>query len=96
MQIRLRALQIAVRLLAHLKELSNNMSELRVKTEDEDGTVRSVVNALSKQLREQLIDPKTGELAPAMLVAVNGKLASLNSRLKENDVVTFIPPIDGG
>jgi molybdopterin converting factor small subunit len=72
------------------------MSELSVKMKHENGTVRSLINVLSKRLREELIDPKTGELAPAYLVTVNGKLASLNSRLKENDVVAFIPPIDGG
>jgi molybdopterin converting factor small subunit len=72
------------------------MSELSVKMEHENGTVRSLISVLSKRLREELINPKTGELAPAYLVAVNGKLASLNSRLKENDVVAFIPPIDGG
>lgn len=96
MQIRWWALLIAVKLFAHLKELSSNMSELSVKMEHENGTVRSLINILSKRLREELIDPKTGELAPAYLVAVNGKLASINSRLKENDVVAFIPPIDGG
>jgi molybdopterin converting factor small subunit len=94
--MRLQALQVAVRLFAHLKELSNNMSELSVKMEDGNSTVKSLINALSKQLREELINPKTGELAPAYMVAVNGKLAGLNSRLKENDVVAFIPPIDGG
>jgi molybdopterin converting factor small subunit len=72
------------------------MSELSVKMEHENGTVRALINVLSKRLREELIDPKTGELAPGYLVAVNGKLASLNNRLKENDVVAFIPPIDGG
>ena len=72
------------------------MSELSVKMEHQNGTVRSLINVLSKRLREELIDPKTGELAPAYLVVVNGKLASLDSRLKENDVVAFIPPIDGG
>ena len=87
---------IAVKLYAHLKELSNNMPELSVKMEYENGTVRSLINVLSNRLKEELIDPKTGELAPAYLIAVNGKLASLNSRLKENDVVAFIPPIDGG
>jgi molybdopterin converting factor small subunit len=94
--MRLQALLVAVRLFAHLKELSNNMSVLSVKMEDGNGTVRSLINVLSKQLREELINPKTGELAPAYMVAVNGKLAGLNSRLKENDVVAFIPPIDGG
>ena len=87
---------IAVKLYAHLKELSNNVPELSVKMEHEDGTVRSLINVLSKRLREELIDPRTGEIAPAYLVAVNGKLASLDSRLKENDVVAFIPPLDGG
>lgn len=96
MQMRSWALLIAVKLFAHLKELSNNMSDLSVKMEHENCTVRSLINVLSKRLREELIDPKTGELAPAYLVAVNGKLASLNSRLKEDDVVAFIPPIDGG
>ena len=90
------ALLIAVKLYAHLKELSNNRSKLSVKMEHENGTVRSLMNVLSKRLREELIDPKTGELATPYLVAVNGKLASLNSRLKENDVVAFIPPVDGG
>jgi len=90
------ALQITVRLHAHLKELSDNMSELSVIMEHENGNVRSLINVLSKRLREELIDPKTGELATPYLVAVNGKLASLNSRLKENDVVAFVPPIDGG
>jgi molybdopterin converting factor small subunit len=79
-----------------LKELSDNMSKLSVTMEHENDTVRSLINVLSKRLREELIDRKTGELAPGYLVAVNGKLASLNSRLKENDVVAFIPPIDGG
>ena len=87
---------IAVKLYAYLKELSDNVPELNVKMEHEDGTVRSLINVFSKQLREELIDPRTGELAPAYLVAVNGKLASLDSRLKENDVVAFIPPLDGG
>ena len=96
MQMRQWAFLIAVKLYAHLKELSNNMSELRVTVEHENSTVRSLINVLSRPLREELIDPKTGELAPAYLVAVNGKLASLNSRLKENDVVAFVPPIDGG
>jgi molybdopterin converting factor small subunit len=72
------------------------MSQLSVTMEHENDTVRSLINVLSKRLREELIDPKTGELAPGYLVAVNEKLASLNSRLKENDVVAFIPPIDGG
>jgi molybdopterin converting factor small subunit len=72
------------------------MSELSIAMEHENDTVRSLVNVLSKRLKEELINPKTGELAPAYLVAVNGKLASLDSRLKENDVVAFIPPIDGG
>jgi len=89
-------LLIAVKLYAHLKEFSDNMSELRVKMEHENGTVGSLINVLSKRLREELIDPKTGKLAPAYLITVNGKLASLNSRLKENDVVAIIPPIDGG
>jgi len=90
------AFLIAVKLYAHLKELSNNMPELSVKMEHENSTVRSITNVLSKRLREELIDPKTGELAPGYLVAVNGKLASLNSRLKDNDVVAFIPALDGG
>jgi molybdopterin converting factor small subunit len=94
--MRLQSLLVAVRLFAHLKELANNMSELSVKMEDANGTVRSLIKVLSKQLREELTNPKTGELAPAYMVAVNGKLAGLNSRLKENDVVAFIPPIDGG
>lgn len=90
------AFLIAVKLYAHLKELSNNMSELSVIMEYENGTVRSLINVLSKRLRETLIDPKTGELAPGYMVVVNGKMASLNSRLKENDVVAFIPALDGG
>jgi len=94
--MRWRTLLIAVKLYAHLKELSNNMSELSVEMEHGNGTVRSLINVLPKRLREELIDPKTGELTPGYLVAVNGKLASSNSRLKENDVVAFIPPIDGG
>ena len=89
-------LLIAVKLYAHLKELSNSVPELSVKMEHEDSTVRSLIDVLSKRLREKLIDPRTGELSPAYLVAVNGKLASLDSRLKENDVVAFLPPVEGG
>jgi molybdopterin converting factor small subunit len=89
-------LLITVKLYAHLKELSDNLSEFSVRMEHDNGTVRSLINVLPKRLREGLIDPKTGELAPAYLVVVNGKVASLDSRLKENDVVAFIPALDGG
>lgn len=87
---------VTVKLYAHLKELSEGMSEFNVTIEHDNGTVRLLIDALPKRLREGLIDPKTGELARGYLVAVNGKLASLDTTLKENDVVALIPALDGG
>lgn len=87
---------VNVKLYAHLKELSDSMSQLSVTMENENGTVKSLINVLPERLRAGLVDPKTGELASTYLVAVNGKLASLDTRLKENDVVAFIPALDGG
>lgn len=90
------AFSVTVKLYANLKEFSENMSELIVMMEHENSSVRSIINVLPERLREKLIDPKSGELARGYIVAVNGKLASLDNTLKENDVVTFIPAIDGG
>jgi len=78
--------------------------EISLQLEREDETVGSVVRVLierfGERLKNELIDPKTGELSAAYQIFVDGKhislLGGLDSKLKENNVVEILYPVAGG
>jgi len=61
--------------------------------------VKKTVEQLPK-LRPSLIDPESGEPRRSMLVLVNGReisvLNGLETRVKDEDEVVFVPIVHGG
>jgi molybdopterin synthase sulfur carrier subunit len=61
--------------------------------------VKKTVEKLPK-LKSSLIDPESGEPRRTMLVLVNGKeisvLNGLETRVKDEDEVVFVPVVHGG
>jgi molybdopterin converting factor small subunit len=78
--------------------------EISLQLEREDETVGSVVRVLierfGERLKNELIDPNTGEISTAYQIFVDGKyissLSGLDSKLKENNVVEILYPAAGG
>jgi len=61
--------------------------------------VKKTVEKLPK-LKSSLVDPESGEPRRTMLVLVNGKeisvLNGLDTRVKDEDEVVFVPVVHGG
>jgi MoaD family protein len=74
------------------------------KLEFNGSTLKDLVNELSfrhgRKFWDLVVNVKTGELQRGIIVSVNGvdarSLGGLKAKIKEGDVVIFLPPIAGG
>ena len=78
---------------------SSNKSELELEAGDLHGLLDSLNRKMGENFRQPLFDSH-GKPRPYSLVYHNGKSSLLedasNFRLKDGDVVLFVPPVGGG
>ena len=79
---------VTLRLFARLREISGQ-SELRREVPD-GADARTVWNGLAQEY------PGLAPYAGSVSCAVNEEYARLTTRLKDGDVVAFLPPVSGG
>lgn len=74
------------------------------KLEVSGSILKDLVNELSlrhgRKFWDLVVNPKTGELQRGIIVSINGadarSLGGLKAKIKDGDVVTFLPPVAGG
>ncbi len=80
-------MHIHVRLFGHYSESDQNDQELAVPS---GLSVQKLTDILAER------DPNLRDMASICRVAINEEYASLDTTLKEGDVVAFVPPMSGG
>lgn len=93
---------VTVKVFGNLKTILRK-SEVRLDTGGEDRTITDVLNRLTKQsgkgFRQELYDPE-GRVKASYSVYVNGRnigvLSGLNTKLKNDDIVSVLPIVEGG
>ena len=97
------AITVKVKLFATFREMAGGKHEVNVKLPKE-ATIIDLIEELTKILGEEvkdaLLDFKTGDLKPLNKILVNGcnveLLQKLRTPLKDGDVVALFPPVGGG
>jgi len=94
-------LKITVKYYAMLSNLMGIREDsLDVREPTVKGVIEDMTRKHGQKFLEYLIDSKTGDLRYGLMILVNNKsihyLNGLNTRLKEGDVVAFIPAVAGG
>jgi MoaD family protein len=98
-----RFLKVQVEYLGHIKNITKQNREEAIETND-DATVGDLLALLSEKygepFRKAIYEPKTPDVKPNYIVAVNGyllnQLKGLETRLKKGDRVTLLPIVSGG
>lgn len=96
-------MKVQVEYLGHIKNITKQNREEAIETND-DATVGDLLALLSEKygepFRKAIYEPKTPDVKPNYIVAVNGyllnQLKGLETRLKKGDRVTLLPIVSGG
>lgn len=96
-------LKVQVEYLGHIKNITGQKREEPIETSD-DVTVGDLLSLLSERygepFKKAIYEPKTSDVKPNYIVAVNGyllnQLGGLETRLKKGDRVTLLPIVSGG
>lgn len=94
---------VKVKLFATFREMAGGRQEVHVKLPKE-ATIIDLIEELPKilgeEVKETLLDFKTGDLKPLNKILVNGcnveLLQKSRTPLKNGDVVALFPPVGGG
>jgi molybdopterin synthase sulfur carrier subunit len=97
-------LQVQVRFFTTLREITGRKEQILKFKDDENATVKSVLNKLAKRYGNDFVDyvcdQKTGEVKGHLQFLINGRSTStfkgLDSKLTDGDVLAIIPPVGGG
>ena len=97
-------MQVQVRFFTTLREITGRREQTVEFRDDENATVKSLLNKLAKRYGKSFVDyicdQKTGEVKSFLQFLVNGRSTSksegLDSKLSNGDVLAIIPPVGGG
>ncbi|HDD43121.1 MAG TPA: MoaD/ThiS family protein [Nitrososphaeria archaeon] len=92
-------MKITVKSFATIREAFGGRGVLWIEL-PEGSSIRDLINALEKNYRPKIDLSRVGEENSNIKVLVNGReityLDGLETRLRDGDVVAFIPPVAGG
>ena len=96
-------MEVQVEYLGHIKNITDQKRTEAIQTKP-DVTVGDLLALLSEKygepFRKAIYEPKTSDVKPNYIVAVNGyllnQLKGLETRLKKGDHVTLLPIVSGG
>ncbi len=94
-----RILRITVKSFATIREAFGGRGVLWIEL-PEGSSIRDLIKALEKNYHPKIDLSRVGEENPNIKILVNGReityLDGLETRLRDGDVVAFIPPVAGG
>jgi len=94
-----KSLKITVKSFATIREAFGGRGVLWIEL-PEGSSIRDLINALEKNYRPKIDLSRVGEENSNIKVLVNGReityLDGLETKLRDGDVVAFIPPVAGG
>ncbi|RLG04284.1 MAG: molybdopterin synthase sulfur carrier subunit [Thaumarchaeota archaeon] len=92
-------MKITVKSFATIREAFGGRGVLWIEL-PEGSSIRDLINALEKNYRPKIDLSRVGEENSNIKVLVNGReityLDGLETKLRDGDVVAFIPPVAGG
>jgi len=92
-------LKVTVKAFATLRNVFNGRAIVELNL-PEGASLEDLIKRLEERFGFEIRSPKSGELDPTIKILINGReviyLDGLKTRLKDGDVIAFIPPVGGG